>query len=85
MTNQKKKPLNQLLKLSNLGIQMGLIIGIGVFTGLKTDLYFKFEDTFTIVFSLIELTKYSKSRKLMSSNVFIFVLTILCNTIQFFF
>ena len=53
MTNQKKKPLNQLLKLSNLGIQMGLIIGVGVFAGLKTDLYFKFEDTFTIIFSLI--------------------------------
>ena len=52
MTNQKKKPLNQFLKLSNLGIQMGLIIGIGVFAGLKTDLYFKFEDTFTIIFSL---------------------------------
>ena len=53
MTNQKKKPLNQLLKLSNLGIQMGLIIGIALFAGLKTDLYFKFEDTFTIIFSLI--------------------------------
>ena len=31
----KEKPLNQFLKLSNLGIQMGLIIGIGVFAGLK--------------------------------------------------
>ena len=53
MTNQKKKPLNQFLKLSNLGIQMGLIIGIGVFAGLKTDLYFKFDATFTVVFSLL--------------------------------
>ena len=52
MTNQKKKPLNQFLKLSNLGIQMGLIIGISVFAGLKTDLYFKFETTFTVIFSL---------------------------------
>ena len=53
MTNQKKKPLNQFLKLSNLGIQMGLIIGIGVFAGLKTDLYFKFDATFTVAFSLM--------------------------------
>ena len=53
MTNQKKKPLNQFFKLSNLGFQMGLIVGIAVFAGLKTDLYFKFEDTFTIIFSLI--------------------------------
>ena len=53
MTNQKKKPLNQFLKLSNLGIQMGFIIGIGVFAGLKTDLYFKFDATFTVVFSLL--------------------------------
>ena len=43
MKSQKRKPLNQFLKLSNLGIQMGLIIGIGVFAGLKADLYFKFE------------------------------------------
>ena len=53
MTKQKKKPLNQFFKLSNLGIQMGLIIGLTAFAGFKTDLYFKFEDTFTIVFSLI--------------------------------
>jgi len=53
MTSQKKKPLNQFLKLSNLGVQMGLIIGIGVFAGLKTDLYFKFDATFTVIFSLI--------------------------------
>ena len=32
---------------------MGLIIGIGVFAGLKADLYFKFEATFTIIFSLL--------------------------------
>ena len=53
MTNQKKKPLNQFLKFSNLGVQMGLIIGLAVFAGLKTDLYFKFEATFTVVFSLL--------------------------------
>ena len=52
MTNQKKKQLNQFLKLSNLGIQMGLIIGVFVFAGLKTDLYFKFDNTFTVIFSL---------------------------------
>ena len=53
MTNQKKKPLNQFLRLSNLGIQMGLIIVIAVFAGLKTDLYFKFDASFTVIFSLL--------------------------------
>jgi len=32
---------------------MGLIIGIAVFAGLKTDLYFKFDATFTIIVSLL--------------------------------
>tara|TARA_B100001113_G_C20727300_1_gene456321 strand:- start:92 stop:238 length:147 start_codon:yes stop_codon:yes gene_type:complete len=32
---------------------MGLIIGICVFAGLKTDLYFKFDATFTVIFSLV--------------------------------
>ena len=40
MTNQKKKPLNQFLKFSNLGIQMGLIIGLGTYLGFKLDNYF---------------------------------------------
>ena len=53
MTNQKKNLLNQLLKLSNLGIQMGLIIGLAVFAGLKADLYFKLEATFSVFFSLL--------------------------------
>tara|TARA_B100001057_G_C22259821_1_gene722773 strand:- start:149 stop:358 length:210 start_codon:yes stop_codon:yes gene_type:complete len=53
MTNQKKNLLNQLLKLSNLGIQMGLIIGLAVFAGLKADLYFKLEATFSVCFSLL--------------------------------
>ena len=53
MTNQKKKPLNKFLRLSNLGIQMGLIIVVAVFAGLKTDLYFKFDAYFTVIFSLL--------------------------------
>ena len=32
---------------------MGLIIGLCVFTGLKADLYFKLEATFSVFFSLL--------------------------------
>lgn len=53
MTNQKKNLLNQLLKLTNLGIQMGFIIGLAVFAGLKADLYFKLEANFSVCFSLL--------------------------------
>lgn len=53
MTNRKKNLLNHLLKLSNLGIQMGLIIGLAVFVGLKADLYFKLEATLSVCFSLL--------------------------------
>lgn len=52
MTNQKKKPLNQFLKFSNLGIQMGLIIGLGSYLGFRLDRYFKLESVFTICLSL---------------------------------
>ena len=52
MTNQKKKPLNQFLKFSNLGIQMGLIIGLGSYVGFKLDNYFKLDNLFTICSSL---------------------------------
>ena len=52
MTNQKKKPLKQILKLSNLGIQMGIIIGLGSFLGFRLDNYFKLDNIFTICTSL---------------------------------
>ena len=41
MKNQKKKPLKQFLKFSNLGIQMGIIIGFGSDLGFRLDNYFK--------------------------------------------
>jgi len=53
MIKPKKKPLNQFLKFSNLAIQMGLIIGLATFAGIKTDLYFKLESTFSVIFALI--------------------------------
>jgi len=52
MTKQQKKPLNQFLKFSNLGIQMGLIIGLGSYVGFKLDNYFKLDNLFTICSSL---------------------------------
>ena len=52
MTNLKKKQLNQFLKFSNLGIQMGLIIGLGSYLGFKLDDYFKLDNLFTICLSL---------------------------------
>ena len=36
-----------------MGIQMGLIIGLAVFVGLKADLYFKLEATLSLCFSLL--------------------------------
>ena len=53
MISPKKKPLNQFLKFSNLALQMGLIIGLATFAGIKMDLYFKLENTFTIIFALL--------------------------------
>ena len=53
MISPKKKPLNQFLKFSNLAFQMGLIIGLATFAGIKMDLYFKLENIFTIIFALI--------------------------------
>tara|TARA_B100001142_G_scaffold294100_1_gene314087 strand:- start:58 stop:204 length:147 start_codon:yes stop_codon:yes gene_type:complete len=32
---------------------MGLIIGLATFAGIKMDLYFKLENTFTIIFALL--------------------------------
>ena len=52
MKNQKKKPLRQFLKLSNLGIQMGIIIGLGSYLGFRLDNYFKLDNILTICSSL---------------------------------
>ncbi len=53
MKNQKKKPLKQFLKFSNLGIQMGIIIGLGSYLGFRLDNYFKLDNIFTICSSLV--------------------------------
>lgn len=49
----QKQP-NQLIKFSNLGIQMAVIIGLSAWGGNKLDLYYKNETpVFTIVLSLL--------------------------------
>ena len=49
----RKQP-NTLLRFSNLGIQMGVIIGLSVWGGTKLDDYFKTKDPYyTIVLSLL--------------------------------
>jgi len=49
----QKQP-NQLIKYSNLGIQMAVIIGLSVWGGDKLDLHYKTETpVFTIVLSLL--------------------------------
>tara|TARA_B100000900_G_scaffold202805_1_gene171943 strand:+ start:1830 stop:2042 length:213 start_codon:yes stop_codon:yes gene_type:complete len=52
MPKQQKKQLNQYLKFSNLAIQMGIMIGLGSYIGLKIDEYFALAKTFTISLSL---------------------------------
>lgn len=49
-----RKPPNKLIRYSNLGIQMGVIIGISSWGGYKLDDYFKTKDPYyTIVLSLL--------------------------------
>ncbi|MDP1801817.1 MAG: AtpZ/AtpI family protein [Bacteroidota bacterium] len=49
----QKQP-NQLIKFSNLGIQMAVIIGLSAWGGNKLDLYYKNETpVFTIILSLL--------------------------------
>lgn len=55
MEKPKKKQLSQLLELSNLAIQMGLIIGLGTYAGAKLDILFDKKSVFTIVLSLAAL------------------------------
>mgnify|MGYP001563585402 FL=1 len=57
MKNQSpQKPPNNLLKYSNLGIQMALTIGLGCWGGYKLDeIYNNETPVFTIVLSLISI------------------------------
>ncbi len=49
----KKQPLNKIARLSGIGIQMGIIIGLGAYGGKKLDEYYQFEKKwFTIGLTL---------------------------------
>jgi ATP synthase protein I len=50
-----KRPFNKWLQFANIPFQMGLIIFVGVFIGNKLDVYFKKENMFTIIFSLVSV------------------------------
>lgn len=52
MPKQQKKQHNQFLKFSNLALQMGIMIGLGSYVGLKVDEYFALQKVFTICLSL---------------------------------
>ena len=53
MESKKKKPLNQFFKFSNIALQMGIIIGVGAYAGVKLDEYLQKEfPLFTLLFSL---------------------------------
>lgn len=52
MPKQQKKQHNQFLKFSNLALQMGVMIGLGSYVGLKIDEHFALQKTFTICLSL---------------------------------
>jgi ATP synthase protein I len=52
--NQPKKSSNQFLRFSNLGIQMGVIIGLSAWGGMKLDEHFQTKKPYiTIVLSLL--------------------------------
>ena len=52
----KKKPLEDYAKYSAMGLQMGVIIFIGTYGGIKLDEYLKFKfPLFTIVLSLLSV------------------------------
>lgn len=53
MVKPKKKPLNQFLKFSNIALQMGAMIGIGAFAGIKLDQYLGKNQLFTVTLSLL--------------------------------
>lgn len=50
-----ERPFNKWLQFANIPFQMGLIIFVGVFIGNKLDVYFKKENMFTIIFSLVSV------------------------------
>ena len=49
---KKTNPLNSYVEYSNMGIEMGVIIAIGVFGGLKLDEKIGSKPTFTVILSL---------------------------------
>ncbi len=53
MVKPGKKPLNQFLKFSNIALQMGAMIGIGAFAGIKLDEYLGKDNLFTVILSLL--------------------------------
>ncbi|WP_353077932.1 AtpZ/AtpI family protein [Flavobacterium sp.] len=55
MQNNKNKPLNKWIQFITMPSQMGVIIFIGVYVGLKLDEFYKNENLFTVIFSLISV------------------------------
>lgn len=53
MTPQKKRVLDQLLRFSNIALQMGATISIGAFVGYKLDAWLEKEMLFTVICSLL--------------------------------
>lgn len=49
------KPLNKWMQFITMPSQMGVIIFVGVFVGLKLDEFYKNENLFTVIFSLISV------------------------------
>ena len=49
---KKTNPLNSYVEYSNMGIEMGVIIALGVFGGLKLDEKIGSKPTFTVILSL---------------------------------
>jgi F0F1-type ATP synthase assembly protein I len=54
--SKKESPLKNAIQLSGIGIQMGVIIGIGCFSGVKLDQRYPNDyNLFTIIFSLVSI------------------------------
>lgn len=53
--NPKKSPLYQYAVYSNLAFEMGAVIALGVFGGIKLDNYLDISPLFTIVCSLLAI------------------------------
>jgi len=67
MEDNQKKPINNLLKFSGLGIQMLVSIGVGAWLGLKLDNYLKLKFPvflITFVFVIFGGTMYQLYRSL---------------------